>query len=137
MSGPLRGLRGAGADMLSYRRLITPLYEIEPDDIDVNKAKGPPTKTPNEPLPDDGAKGKKDPARTRGASSRTRTDPLPSSGKDLATRIKEISAELKKKYGLPRETGERPPPPPPEETPDEPAATGPAAKDKDKNKKES
>lgn len=35
----------------------------------------------------------------------------------MQTRIKTLSAELRKKYGLPRETGERPPPP---EAPDEP-----------------
>jgi len=107
--------RGAGLDADGYRRLTGRLYEIEPE-----KKAGPPTADPNAPLPAD-----KKPQRTQGAPGRTRKDPIPAAGKDLQTRIKDMAAELKKKYGLPRDTGEKPPPPPPQ--PNLPPAIGPAS----------
>ena len=116
--------RAAGIDHDSYRRLSGRLYEVDPPakakGTDGNdKPKGPPTKDPNAALPD----AEKKPQRTQGSPSRDRKDPIPASGKDLQTRIKEMAAELRKKYGLPRDTGEKPPPPPP--APEQPPAMGP------------
>jgi hypothetical protein len=113
--------RAAGIDADSYRRLSGRLYEVEPEAKGTSgndKPKGPPTKDPNAPAPDAGKK----PQRTQGEPSRDRKDPIPASGKDLQTRIKEMAAELRKKYGLPRDTGEKPPPPP---ELNQPPATGP------------
>lgn len=91
-----------------YRRLIGRLYEIEPD----SAKPGPGTTEMPKP------KDKKD-VRTGGAPSRSRTDSVPTAGKSLQKEIERMAAELRKKYGLPRDTGEKPPPPPP---PTEPPA---------------
>ena len=104
--------RGAGLDGDDYRRLLGRLYEIDTET----------KKPPPEPPPANKA-ATKEPQRTQGAPSRDRKDPVPASGKDLQTRIKQLAAELRKKYGLPRETGEKPPPPPPDLN--QPPATGP------------
>lgn len=94
-------------DRRDYQRLIGrpySLYEIEPDSAKPGKGT---TETP--PI-DHGQ-------RTQGVSNRSRKDSIATSGKTLQKQIERMAAELRKKYGLPRDTGEKPPPPPPTEEP--------------------